>query len=100
MADGEASSKRRVYEAMCHAVRRRLPRRHVPMLRLQWAVYVGDLVSRYVRRAVPFDSDALDRLLGVVSYDASPARQKLHWTPLALAEILAAARLLPSTATA
>jgi nucleoside-diphosphate-sugar epimerase len=103
LSDGEAYSTRRVYEAMCHAVGRRVPRWHVPMWALEGAARAGDLVGGFLGRSVAFDTQALDQLLGSALYDSSRARRELQWTPVhtfeeALPDIAAAADRHPSTA--
>lgn len=105
LADGEAYSTRRVYEAMCHALGRRVPGWQVPLWVLNGAAKAGDVLSAHGRRPVPFDSQALDRLLGSAVYDASRARQELQWTPRhtfeeSLPEIVADAGIRASPALA
>ncbi len=80
LTDGEAYSTRRIYEAMCHSVGRPVPRWAVPMPLLGAAAKVGDVVGRNGRRSIPFDSEALDRLLGSAWYDSGRARRELGWT--------------------
>ena len=97
LADGEPYSTRRIYEAMCRAVGRTPLPWHVPRPLLQVAARTGDVLGRAGRRGVPFDSGALDRLLGSAWYDASRARRELGWLPSrtleeALPEIAASER--------
>ena len=94
LGDGEPYSTRRIYEAMCHASGRRVSRWQVPSSLLRVAAHAGDVLGGHGRRTVPFDSGALDRLLGSAWYDASLARRELEWMPLltlenALPEIVA-----------
>ncbi len=80
LTDGEGYSTRRIYEAMCNSLGRPVPRWEVPAALLLAAARVGDAVGRNGRRSVPFDSEALDRLLGSAWYDSGRARAELGWT--------------------
>ncbi len=80
LTDGEAYSTRRIWEAMCHSVGRSVPRWELPAPLLRAAAKVGDVVGGNGRRSVPFDSEALDRLLGSAWYDSGRARRELGWT--------------------
>jgi UDP-glucose 4-epimerase len=104
LCDGEAYSTRRIYEAMCHSVGRPVATWEVPSSLLRVAARAGDALGAG-RRAVPFDSEALDRLLGSAWYDSSRARRELGWSPgwtleAALPDIVAHERLgrIPSSA--
>lgn len=81
LSDGESYSTRRVYEAMCRVLGRRVPRWHVPVVLLRAAARAGDLAAGSGRWSVPFDSDTLERLLGSAWYVADAAREELQWAP-------------------
>jgi UDP-glucose 4-epimerase len=99
VCDGAGYSTRRVYEAMCAAAGRAVPRWHVPLGALRAAARVGDVAARVARRRAPFDSEALERLVGSAWYDPTRAQRELGWAPRwtfeeALPEIVAHARPL------
>ena len=101
LCDGEAYSTRRIYEAMCHSVGRPVARWEVPSSLLRVAARAGDALGANGRRTVPFDSEALDRLLGSAWYDSSRARRELGWAPrwtleAALPDIIAHGALSPT----
>lgn len=105
LGDGEPYSTRRIYEAMCHALGRPVSRWQVPSSLLRVAARAGDVLGGHGRRTVPFDSEALDRILGSAWYDASLARRELEWTPIltlekALPEIVAYDRACPTPSVA
>jgi len=100
LCDGQDYSTRRIYEAMCHGLGRPVSRWQLPCSLLRVAARGGDVLGRNGRRAVPFDSEALERLLGSAWYDASRARRELQWVPLrtledAMPEIVAHAGVCP-----
>ena len=101
LCDGEAYSTRRIYQAMCRSAGRPVPRWEVPAWVLRVAARAGDALGAKGRRAVPFDSEALDRLLGSAWYDSSRARRELGWAPrwtleAALPDIVAHGALSPT----
>ena len=101
LCDGEEYSTRRIYQAMCHGAGRPVARWEVPSSLLRFAARAGDALGANGRRAVPFDSEALDRLLGSAWYDSSRARSELGWAPVwtleaALPDIVAHDGLSPT----
>lgn len=81
LADGEAYSTRRVYEAMCHALGRPVPSWQVPARVLHMGAELGDFLRRHGAGSFPFDSAALHRLIGSAWYDSTRARRELGWEP-------------------
>jgi UDP-glucose 4-epimerase len=90
-------STRELYESLCHALDRPVPRWHVPRTGLTLLARVGDVLGRMRGRRFPFDSDALEKLVGSAQYSSAKIERDLGFRPqvsfeAALAEIVAAYR--------
>jgi len=97
VTDGRTYSTRAIFEAMCRALGRPVPRWSIPVAPLRAAAKVGDIGGRMRGRRLPFDSTALDRLAGSAWYSSELLRQELAFTPrydlsAALPEMVAAYR--------
>ena len=71
LTDGEAYSSRALYELMCRALGRRVPRWSLPMSALRVAARLGDLGGAIRGRRLRFDSEALSKLTGSAWYDSA-----------------------------
>jgi nucleoside-diphosphate-sugar epimerase len=75
VTDGVAYSSREIYNEMCQAVGRNVPRWFVPY-RVFWLLAkLGDIFSRFIN--VPFDSYRLNKLLGDDCYKSDKIRREL-----------------------
>ena len=70
--DGQDYSTRTIYDAICQAVGRRVPRWSVPKAVFSAAAYVGDRMERF-----PFDSYRQQKLLGDECYSSDKIRSLL-----------------------
>jgi len=75
----EAPSGRQLYDTMREVLG--LPRRRwfVPEIILRGAARCGDRLQSVIKRRVPFDSEAVDRLLGSAWYSSSRIARELGW---------------------
>lgn len=81
VSDGHAYSTREIYEAICLALGRPLPRWTVPMSLLKAGAYVGDAVRAITRRRFAFDSEALEKLTGSAFYPSDAIVRELGFRP-------------------
>ncbi len=81
VTDDEAYSTRRIYEAICCALDKPVPRWSVPMAGLKAAAKLGDIIGGLRRRRFPFDSEALDKLLGSAHYSSAKISRDLGYRP-------------------
>ncbi len=81
VTDGEAYSSRELYEAICIALTKRIPRWHVPLAALCALARVGDLIGRVRGKRAPFDSDALAKLIGSDWYGCTKISKELGYRP-------------------
>lgn len=77
--DGIPYSSRQIYEAMCRAMQRPVPRWAVPLGALRGAAAMGDVVERLLGRKLPIDKAVLERLTGSACYSSARIRQELNW---------------------
>lgn len=94
VTDARPYSTRELYELICRALGKRIPRWSVPAGLLTVAARVGDLAGRVLRRRMPFDSDALAKLTGSAWYSSDLIARELGYRPLmtferALPELIA-----------
>ncbi|RMD65050.1 NAD-dependent epimerase/dehydratase family protein [Candidatus Parcubacteria bacterium] len=81
VTDGQAYSTREMYLWICEALGRRPPRVSVP-LGLLWAMArAGDAMEALLRRRLPFDSDALEKLVGSAWYSSARIERELGFRP-------------------
>jgi UDP-glucose 4-epimerase len=95
VTDGELHSTAGLQAAIWAALGNRPPVWRVPAAVLRLAARAGDLGRVVLRRRLPFDSDAWDKLLGSAAYSSERLRRELGYTarwPLArgLSELAAA----------
>ncbi len=77
VTDGEAYSTRRIYEVICQAFGKPVPRWSIPATMLQAGARVGDLMRGVVGRRFVFDSEALEKLLGSAWYSSAKIEREL-----------------------
>ena len=82
VSDGHDYSTRELFEAMCHARGRRVPRWSLPASWLRGAGRLGDLGGRLLGRRLPLDSAAVGRLLGSACYRNERIARELGFTPV------------------
>jgi nucleoside-diphosphate-sugar epimerase len=101
VTDGLPYSTRELYEWICLALGRPIPRWHVPVWALRLLGYAGDAVGRLRGRRFLFDSDALDKLIGSAWYSSEKIARELGYRPSvtfeqALPELIAWYRKSPA----
>ena len=81
VTDGQAYSSRQIYEWICAALQRPVPRWAIPSSLLRFAARVGDVISRLIRRRFVLDTDALDKLIGSAWYSSEKISRELNYRP-------------------
>ena len=81
VADNEPFSTRQLFEWICTAAGRRIPRWTMPLWLLRLLGRVGDGIGRLRGRRFVFDSDALAKLTGSAWYTSAKLQRELGWTP-------------------
>lgn len=81
VTDGQTYSTQRVYELICNALGRQVPRWSVPMLLLKSAALLGDTIADVRGKRVMFDSDALEKLTGSAWYSSKKIQSELGYEP-------------------
>lgn len=82
VTDERAYSTRELYEMICLALGKRVPRWSVPVGLLATLGGAGDLIGRIGRTRILFDSDALNKLLGSAWYSSERIARELGYRPL------------------
>jgi len=80
-ADNEPFSTRQLFNWMCAACGRRVPRWSVPLWTLRLLGRMGDLIGKVRGRRFVFDSDALAKLTGSAWYTSAKLQRELGWKP-------------------
>jgi len=81
VTDGQTYSTRQIYEWICAALNRAIPRWTVPLFLLHSLAYAGDIVGRVSGRRFMLDSVALDKLLGSACYHSKKISHELGYHP-------------------
>lgn len=81
ITDGQAYSTRQIYEWICVALQRPVPRWTVPLPLLRLASLIGDIIGRVSGRRFVLDTDALDKLIGSACYRSQKISQELNYRP-------------------
>lgn len=81
VTDGQTYSSRQIYEWICDALGRPVPRWNVPMGVLKALASVGDRIGRMRDRRFIFDSDVLDKLVGSACYSSDKIVRELGFRP-------------------
>jgi len=80
-ADEGNHSTRALYEGLCRALGRPVPRWQVPASLLRLGGWAGDLGSALLHRPLPVDSGLVSRLLDSACYSGHRAMEELGWRP-------------------
>ncbi len=81
VADARPWSTRQLYEAICRALGRSVPRFTVPLWALRALARTGDHIGRLRGRRFAFDSGALAKLLGSAWYSPGKIGRELDYQP-------------------
>lgn len=79
--DNEPFSTRQLYEWICQAAGKKVPRWSVPLWVLRLLGRIGDLIGKLRGRRFVFDSDALAKLTGSAWYTSAKLQRELGWKP-------------------
>jgi len=79
--DNEPFSTRQLYEWICQAAGKKVPRWSVPLWVLRLLGRIGDLIGKLRGRRFVFDSDALAKLTGNAWYTSAKLQRELGWKP-------------------
>ena len=81
VSDGEYYSTQRIYQAMCDALNKPVPKWTFPVWPLSILAGVGDIIGAVTRRPFAFNSEALRRITGSACYQNTHVCHKLDWQP-------------------
>lgn len=81
VTDGRAYSTRELYELICRALGKPIPRWHVPLWTLKTFGKVGDTIGKISGKRFLFGSDALDKLIGSAWYSSEKISRQLGYRP-------------------
>jgi len=82
VTDERPYSTRELYELICLALGKSIPKWHVPLGLLRMLGIAGDAVSRILGKRFIFDSDALAKLAGSAWYSSQRISRELGYRPL------------------
>jgi UDP-glucose 4-epimerase len=74
-------STRKLYEMICRALGKGIPRWHTPLIALSVFGRLGDLAGSLTKRRFPIDSDSLDKLVGSAWYSSQRISRELGYVP-------------------
>jgi nucleoside-diphosphate-sugar epimerase len=80
-SDNRPFSTRELFEWICIAAGRRVPRWTIPLWLLRLLGRVGDGIGRVRGRRFVFNSDALEKLTGNAWYSSAKLQRELGWKP-------------------
>lgn len=81
VADNEPFSTRQLFEWICAAVDRPVPRWTAPLWLLRMLGLVGDRIGRARGKRFVFDSDVLAKLVGNAWFSSAKIQRELGWRP-------------------
>ena len=81
LTDGQRYSTREIYDWICEALGRPVPRWRVPQGALRAAAALGDLIGSVRGKRFIFDSDALDKLTCTALYSSEKIESQLGFRP-------------------
>ena len=81
VTDGRAYSTRELYELICRALGKPIPRWYVPLWTLKVLGKAGDAIGWISGRRFLFDSDVLDKLIGSAWYSSEKISRQLGYRP-------------------
>ena len=82
VTDGQAYSTRQIYEWICVALARPIPRWTVPLAWLHAAASVGDAIGKFTGRRFFLDTRSLDKLIGSAWYSSEKISRELGYRPV------------------
>lgn len=82
VTDGRYYSTRWLYERICLALGRKIPRWAVPLWTLRLGAALGSTVERISGRAMPIDREGLSKLLGDAWYSSAKIERELGFIPM------------------
>ena len=82
VTDGQAYSTRQIYEWICAALARPVPRWTVPLAWLHAAASTGDVIGKFTGRRFFLDTKSLDKLIGSAWYSSETIRRELGYRPV------------------
>lgn len=82
VTDGQIYSTRQIYEWICAALNRRIPRWTIPLFFLRGAAHVGDVIGYLRGRRFILDSASLDKLIGSACYSSEKISHELSYRPI------------------
>ncbi len=77
VSDGQHYSSRQLYELICQALNKSVPRFNIPLIGLTILAKLGDLIGKILARRFIFDSDVKHKLLGSAYYSSAKIEQEL-----------------------
>lgn len=81
VTDAQTYSTRQIYEWICAALQRPVPRWTIPLSLLRFTARVGDRIGRLSGRRFALDTDSLDKLLGSAWYSSEKISRELGYKP-------------------
>jgi UDP-glucose 4-epimerase len=81
VTDGKDYSTRQLYEAMCVALGKSVPKWYLPLFMFKLLAWMGDSAGKLLHRRMPFNSDALTKLFGSAQYDSRQIQHELDFQP-------------------
>lgn len=81
VTDGRPCSTRQMYEWICLALDKPVPKWQVPMALLKAMAMTGDILGRVRGRRFIFDTDALHKLIGSAWYSSGKMERELGFVP-------------------
>jgi len=81
VTDGQVYSTRQIYEWMCDALQRLVPRWVMPFSLLRMVARVGTAIQSVTGRRFLLDTDALDKLTGSAWYSSEKISRELNYRP-------------------
>lgn len=82
VTDGRAYSTRQIYEWICAALQRPVPRWTIPLSFLHFIARAGDWVGRLSGRRFALDTDSLNKLIGSAWYSSEKISHELGYRPV------------------
>jgi len=82
VTDSQAYSTRQIYEWICAALARPVPRWTVPLAWLHAAASVGDVIGKFTGRRFFLDTKSLDKLIGSAWYSSEKISRELGYRPI------------------
>jgi nucleoside-diphosphate-sugar epimerase len=82
VTDSQAYSTRQIYEWICEALARPVPRWTVPLAWLHTAASVGDAIGNFTGRRFFLDTKSLDKLIGSAWYSSEKISRELGYRPV------------------